>query len=92
MHVFYRALRRSIVVYRQTRIVFCCAEMAQRWGKLFGFGARGVPACTSREVSLFLERAQANGGTILEVVPIQHCPFCGEAIETVREKWSCSER
>lgn len=24
---------------------------------------------------------------MLELVPIQHCPFCGEVIETVRQKW-----
>ncbi|HTU21022.1 MAG TPA: hypothetical protein VMG10_23420 [Gemmataceae bacterium] len=65
---------------------FCCAEMARRWGKLLGFGARGIPACTSRQVSLFLDRPQANGRAVLELVPIHHCPFCGEVIETVREK------
>jgi len=86
MKVFYRSLRRTLVVYQQTRAVFCCAEMARRWGKLLGFGARGIAACTSREMSLFLDRAQANGRTILEVVPIRCCPFCGEEIEIVREK------
>ena len=86
MRVFYRALRRSIVVYQQTRAVFCCGEMARRWGKLLGFGARGAPACTSREVNLFVDRAQTNSRTVLELVPVQHCPFCGEAIETVLEK------
>lgn len=86
MRVFYRALRRSVLVYQQTRVSFCCAEMEHQWGRLLGFGARGIAACTSRDVSLFIDRQQANGRTILEVVPIQHCPFCGEAIVTVREK------
>jgi hypothetical protein len=86
MRVFYRALRRSIVVYQQTSVTFCCAEMERRWGKLLGFGARDVSACTSREVNLFADRQQANGQTILEMVPIRYCPFCGEEIETVRVK------
>ena len=86
MKVFYRSIRRTFVVYQQTRAVFCCAEMERQWGKLLAFGAKGVDACTSREVSLFIDRQQANGRTILEIVPIQHCPFCGEAIETVRQK------
>jgi len=85
MRVFYRSLRRSVIVYQQTRVAFCCAEMERQWGRLFSFGARDIVACTSRDVNLFVDRPQANGRTILELVPIQHCPFCGEAIETVRE-------
>jgi hypothetical protein len=60
--------------------------MARYWDRLFGFGARGGIACTSRDANLFIDRIQANERTILELVPIQHCPFCGEGIETVREK------
>ena len=60
--------------------------MREKWGRLFGFGARDVDTCTSREVNLFIDRAQANGRTVLELLPIQCCPFCGEAIETIREK------
>lgn len=86
MRVFYRALYGSIAVYQQTSVSFCCAVMARRWGKLLGFGARDGAVCTSRDVSLFIDRQQANGRTVLELVPIQHCPFCGEVIETVREK------
>jgi hypothetical protein len=86
MKVCYRSIRRTLVVYQQTRAVFCCEEMARQRGKLLGFGARGVDACTSREVSLFVDRAQANGRAVLEVVPIQCCPFCGEVIETIRAK------
>jgi type IV pilus biogenesis protein CpaD/CtpE len=86
MRVFYRSVRRAVVVYQQTRAVFCCAEMKRHWDQLIGFGARGVNACTSREVNLFLDRPQAHGRSVLELVPIQCCPFCGEVIETVREK------
>jgi hypothetical protein len=35
--------------------------MALQWGRLLGFGARDITACTSREVNLFIDRAQANG-------------------------------
>lgn len=86
MRVFYRSLRHSLLVYQQTNVSFCCAEMARQWGKLFGFGARDILACPSRDVNLFIDRPQANGRTILELMPIQHGPFCGEAIEAVREK------
>lgn len=86
MRVFYRSLRRSLTVYQQTSVSFCCAGMARQWGKLLGFGARGVSACTSRDANLFVDRPQANRRSVLELLPIQHCPFCGEAIETVQEK------
>jgi hypothetical protein len=86
MRVFYRCARRPVTVYQQTRVVFCCDDMERRWGQLLGFGARDVPVCTSRAVSLFLDRPQTNGRTVLELVPIRHCPFCGEVIEAVREK------
>lgn len=62
------------------------APMREQWGVLIGFGARDAVACTSRDVSLFNDRQQANGRMILEIVPIQYCPFCGESIEIVREK------
>jgi hypothetical protein len=86
MRVVYRSLRRSIPVYEQTDVTFCCVGMARQWGNLLGFGVRGFPASTSRNVNLFVDRPQVNGRSILELVPIQHCLFCGEAIETVREK------
>ena len=86
MRVFYRALLRSVVVYQQTKVTFCCGEMEKRWTKLIGFGARSIDACTSWDVNLFIDRQQANGRAILEVVPVLHCPFCGEPIETVRVK------
>jgi hypothetical protein len=37
-------------------------------------------------VNLFMDRQQANRRTNPEIVPIHHCPFCGETIETVRKK------
>jgi hypothetical protein len=86
MRVVYRSLRRYLTAYEQTDVTLCCPIMERQGGKLFGFGARGVAACTSREVNLFVDRLQANDGTILERVPIQHGPFCGVAIETVRAK------
>jgi hypothetical protein len=86
MRVFYRSVRRALFVYQQTRVTFCCETMRGKWGKLIGFGARNVSACTNRDVNLFIDRPQANGRTILEIVPIQCCPFCGEPIETVRAK------
>jgi hypothetical protein len=86
MRVFYRCLRRVLPVYEQIDVAFCCSGMALQWGRLVGFGARGVTACTSRDVNLFVDRPQANGRSILELVPIQYCPFCGEPIETGRVK------
>jgi hypothetical protein len=41
---------------------------------------------SSREVNVFTDRAQANGGTVCILTEIQHCPFCGEPIEAVRAK------
>jgi hypothetical protein len=86
MRVVYRSLRCSLPVYEQTDVTFCCAGMARQWGKLFGFGVKDAPASTSREVNLFIDQPQVNDRSILELVPIQHCPFCGEGIETEREK------
>jgi hypothetical protein len=85
MQVFYRAEKRSPrlpIVYRAEPAKPCCESMARWWGRLVGFGVRECPASTSREVSLFLDRPQANGKTVLEVVPVAYCPWCGEAVET----------
>lgn len=86
MRVFYRSVRRPVTVYQQTRVEFCCDEMESQWNRLLGFGARDVRACTSRAVSLFVDRPQTDGRTVLELVLIRYCPFCGEEIEAVREK------
>jgi hypothetical protein len=41
---------------------------------------------TNREVNLFIDRPQADGTTVLVMVPIDFCPFCGEVIEVHRVK------
>jgi hypothetical protein len=89
MRVVYRVLRPrrpgAPLTYQQAEPVKrCCADMARWWGNLIGFGVRDVPASTSAAVNLWRDRPQANGRTILEVVPIQRCPWCGEPIETCR--------
>ena len=67
-------------VYEETGTDFCCTGMTQWWGRLIGFGVSGVSS-TSRTVNLYLSRPQANGKTVLEIMPIDYCPFCGEAVE-----------
>jgi hypothetical protein len=41
---------------------------------------------TSREVNLLASRPQASGTPILEMVPVDFCPWCGEPVETCRVK------
>jgi hypothetical protein len=67
-------------------IKFCCAGMCRQWGGLLGFGVRDCPASTNRTVNLFADHPQANGRSVLELTEIQFCPWCGEVVETVREK------
>ena len=86
MKVFYRARHSSLVVYEQTAVAFCCAEMERQWGRLIGFGAKDCQRSTSRDVNLFTLRPQASGRPVLEVTPICHCPFCGKMIEPCRVK------
>ena len=90
MRVFYRvprcARRSAVTVYEATRVVFCCEEMKRHWGRLVGFGVRGCPHSTSRDVNLQMVRPQANGGHVVEVTPVAHCPWCGETVEICREK------
>lgn len=86
MRVFYRSeCARRVTVYRQGKVRFCCAEMCRRWGVLIGFGAKGC-ASTSRDVCLYLDRPQAHGPAVLELVPVTCCPWCGEPVEVCREK------
>ncbi len=74
-------------VYKQTApIKFCCAEMCRWWNVLIGFGVLGYERSTSREVNLCLPRPQANGCALVEVVPVEFCPWCGEAVEACRRK------
>jgi hypothetical protein len=56
------------------------------WGALVGFGARGCAASTNRAVNLYTDRPQAEDGFVLELTPIEHRPWCGEAVETCRVK------
>ena len=90
MRVFYRvpkcACRSVVTVYEVTRVVFCCEEMKQQWGRLIGFGVKDCLRSTSRDVSLFTAIPQVNGNFLLEVTPVACCPWCGEAVETCREK------
>ncbi len=74
-------------VYEQAgEPAFCCDAMRQQWGRLLGFGTRDCSASTSREVCLYASRPQANGTSMLELVTVDYCPFCGEAVETCRVK------
>jgi hypothetical protein len=84
MQVEYYAEGRSLVVFRQGPVAFCCTEMCRWWGVLVGFGVRGHAATTSRTVNLFLSRPQANGPQVLEVVPVDYCPWCGEVVHVCR--------
>ena len=89
MQVLFKASQRRPslpVVYQPGRVKFCCASMSRWWGVLIGFGARGCAASTCRDVCLYLDRPQASGGTVLKVVPVEFCPFCGEVIEACRVK------
>jgi hypothetical protein len=97
MLVIYRSVtpRRhgAPVVYEQAAPVkWCCVEMCRWWGVLIGFGVRDHAASTNQTVNLYCDRPQANGTTILEVVPVACCPWCGEAVETCREKFAAKHR
>ena len=88
-----RQVSRSLpVVYQQGPVRFCCESMCRWWGLLVGFGVLGHSASTSRDVCLYLSRPQVNGVQSLEVVPVQHCPWCAEAIEPCREKYATYRR
>ena len=76
----------KIVTYRQGAVRFCCAEMCRWWNRLIGFGVRDAAASTDRAVNLFMEHPQANGSRLLEIVPVEYCPWCGEFVEMVRTK------
>jgi hypothetical protein len=85
MQVFYRVVRRALIVYEQTRVVFCCEAMREQWGRVIGFGAKGCSRSTSRDVNSYHCHPQKKG-FIVELVPIQFCPFCGQVVETCRVK------
>jgi len=84
MRVSYRSCpsRTGEPVYEQTAPVkFCCAEMCRRWSVLIGFGVLGHDRSTSREVNLSIPKPQAKGHTLMEVVPVAFCPWCGQPVE-----------
>jgi hypothetical protein len=87
MRVLYRGRQaKQAAVYEQGPVTFCCAEMCRWWGRLIGFGAKDCLASTSREVNLYLVRAQASGAGVVELVSVDFCPWCGGVIELCREK------
>jgi hypothetical protein len=89
MRVSYRSCRkrRCSTVYEQTGLLtFCCDKMRVEWDILIGFGLKGHPRTSSREVNLF-GLHQFSTGTIIPVITdIQFCPWCGEDIEVIRVK------
>lgn len=87
MRVVYRsrrARRGAATVYEQAAVEFCCPEMSQRWGVLIGFGAQGCPASTDRNINLYRDQSQASGRSVLELIPVAFCSFCGEPVKTRR--------
>jgi hypothetical protein len=91
MRVFYRSRRPKCpagpTVYEVAGAVrWCCADLCKWWDRLIGFGVPGVPASTDRAVNLAVPVPQTHGGTVLELVPVAFCPFCGEPVEAVRAK------
>jgi hypothetical protein len=88
VRVFYRSrpAKSAVVFEAARRVEWCCADMCRQWGRLIGFGVPGHPHTTDRDVNIVATVPQANGGAVLEIVPIAFCPFCGQAVETVRVK------
>jgi len=88
MRVMYSGVSSQIgeTLYRQGAIKFCCVGMCRAWNVLIGFGAGNGGATTSREVNFLVSRPQASDTPILEMVPVDFCPWCGEPVETCRVK------
>jgi hypothetical protein len=74
------------VVYEETDVEYCCPTMRRCWGVLIGFGVRGHLRSTSRDVAIFTTHPQANGKIVQGIMPVEFCPFCGQTIETCRDK------
>src|SRR5262245_60913948 len=90
MRLFYRAKQGTEVTFEQTGpVTFCCLRMCELWNVLVGFGAPGCRASSCREVCVWQAVPQTNGKPICNLVPISHCPFCGQAVEPIRVKSSC---
>jgi hypothetical protein len=60
--------------------------MCRYWTTLVGFGVKGHARTTSREVHLYQEVPQTDGGSVCSLAEIAYCPWCGEAVETCRVK------
>ena len=87
MRVFYRSCRGRVTTYEQADPVwFCCQEMRDEWGVLIGFGLKGHPRTTSREVNIFTLHPQVCGAAFPGITEIRYCPWCGEEVEVVRVK------
>lgn len=68
-------------------LLFCCGDMADWWDILIGFGVRGHPRTSSREVNLFTSVVpQSNGGLVIGITEVRNCPWCGEPITVCRIK------
>jgi hypothetical protein len=76
-----------VTVYEQAGVVHvCCEEMGRQWGILIGFGLKGYPRTTSREVNIFILHPQLSGRIMPGITEIRFCPWCGEEIEVYRVK------
>ena len=72
-------------VFEQNNVRFCCVEMANGWQSLVGFGVKGSPRTTSREVNIFTScHPQTNGNCVQGIAEIRFCPWCGEKITVVQ--------
>lgn len=84
MRISYRTYRgRRSPVYEQVgETCFCCRQMRDEWGILVGFGVKGHPRTSSREVNVFTSYlALASGNGVQGITEIRYCPWCGEEIE-----------
>lgn len=87
MRVFYRPCRKRgcCTVYERTgSLAFCCSRMQAEWDILIGFGLKGHPRTSSREVNIFGLHQFSTGSIIPVITDINYCPWCGEGIEVVR--------
>ncbi len=75
-----------LVYERVDPIRFCCSDMRDKWDIRIGFGLRGHPRSSSREVNIFSLLPRSNGAVYWDITEINYCPWCGEVIEVVRVK------
>jgi hypothetical protein len=90
VQVYYRAhhqARTPEVVYEHAQTpAFCCPDMQLAWGVWVGFGLKDCRRTTSRDVNFWVRVPQAKGGFVWGLIPINHYPFCGEAVGVCRVK------